>query len=340
MIGRIRGESSGKVVTVQRILEEDSAVINVVEEVSGAVVSVITRTVILDPFRGPSEDQSGIGTGFIVDGKQGLIITNRHVVSGSGQYSVVLTDGETTYEVSEVHRDPVYDLAILKLNLDDNQTLPQVELGDSDNLKVGQTVIAIGNALGKLGNTVTKGVVSALGRGITASSGFFGPQEFLEDVIQTDAALNPGNSGGPLLNLLGQVVGINVAISSGAENIGFAIPIDSVKPVIEEFVRTGRIIRPLLGVEYAMISPATAQLRRLPEGAFIQTVVPDSSAAEAGLKAGDIITEFGGEKVTEKNSLAKIIRKHRVGEKVTIVIDRAGEVKTLTATLKEAPQRE
>lgn len=320
-----------KEITKTQIVDEESAVISVVDKASPAVVSIVLKRVGFDPFSGPYAEESGIGTGFIID-PDGLLLTNRHVVADTrGEYTVVTKD-KKTYPVKEIHRDTVNDLAILKI---DAQGLPSLTLGESGRLKVGQTVVAIGNALGRFSNTVTKGVVSGLGRGLTAQQGFGQGAEQLEDVIQTDAALNPGNSGGPLLDLSAQVVGINVAISQGAQNIGFSVPIDSVKPVIDEFRQHGRIIRPYLGVEYVMISSEMATIRRLPEGAFIQGVVANSPAEKANLKAYDIITEFGGEKVDEKNTLAKLIGAHQVGDSVDIVIDRNGEKLTLKATLEE-----
>jgi len=206
-------------------------------------------------------------------------------------------------------------------------------------LKVGQTVIAIGNALGRFSNTVTKGVVSALDRGLTASAGYFGGQSTsFEDVIQTDAALIPGNSGGPLVNLSGEVVGINMAVTSTAENIGFSIPINAVKEALNDFRTHGRIRRPFLGVEYVMVTKDISRLQRLPEGAFIQSIVEDSSADKAGLELGDIVTKFGDETLGEGNSLARVIRQHQVGDKVTLTIDRDGEILTLDVELGEVPE--
>lgn len=322
-----------KEITIQqKVVSEESAVIEVVEKVSPAVVSIVARQVVFNPFTGPASEESGIGTGFIIE-SGGKIVTNRHVVSAdSARYRVVLRDG-ADYEVAEIQRDPFLDLAILKIEARD---LPTVELGDSDNLKVGQTVVAIGNALGRFTNTVTVGVVSGIGRGITASSGF-GQSEVLDDVIQTDAALNPGNSGGPLLNLSGEVVGINVAATEGADNIGFSIPVNALKSVLEGYRARGRIVRPFLGVEYVIITEDLSVLRKLPQGAFIQRVVEGTPAAEAGLKAGDIIVKVDGKEINESNTLAKVIRAHQVGDELKLTIDRNGQVLTLEITLSEAP---
>ncbi len=318
--------------TEQKIISEESAVIEVVEKASPAVVSIAAKQVVFSPFTGPAAEESGIGTGFIV-GSDGLILTNKHVVSSEKtRYRVVLKDG-TDYPVVAIHRDPFVDLAILEIEA---SGLPTVELGDSATLRVGQTVVAIGNALGRFSNTVTVGVVSGIGRGVTASSGY-GKSEVLDDVIQTDAALNPGNSGGPLLNLSGEVIGINVATTSGAENIGFSIPVNAIKPVLTDFKAKGRIVRPFLGVEYVIVTEDLSVLRKLPQGAFIQKVVSGTPAEEAGLKAGDVITKIDGEDINEKHTLAQVIRGHKVGDKLQLTVNRNGEVLTMTATLGEAP---
>ena len=315
----------------QRVVREESAVIDLVDRVSPAVVSIVTKEVGFDPFSGPYSQDAGIGTGFIIDSK-GLILTNSHVVDANSDYTIVLLD-KRSFEVKKVNLDRVNDLAILEVDAKD---LPAVELGDSDSIKVGQSVVAIGNALGRFSNTVTVGVVSGIARQVTASGGFGGQSKTFENVIQTDAALNLGNSGGPLLNLAGQVIGINVATTAGADNIGFAIPVNVAKPVIADFQRLGKISRPFIGVEYVMITADMASLKRLPEGAFVQRVVKGSPAEKAGLKAGDIITNIDGQALNEENSLSSLTQAKRVGDKVTLTIDRSGAEKTLTLTLDEA----
>jgi S1-C subfamily serine protease len=209
-------------------------------------------------------------------------------------------------------------------------------MGDSDKLKVGQFVIAIGTALGEFKNTVTTGVISGLGRGITAGSPFEGYVERLDNVIQTDAAINPGNSGGPLLNSDGQVIGINVAIAAAGENIGFAIPINVIKEAIKIFEETGRFARPFLGVRYRMISREIALLNEVPQGAYIVEVVEGSAADKAGIKAGDILTKMDGQRILEETGgLAKLINQKKVGEKVKLTVWRDGEELELTTTLEE-----
>src|SRR3989339_587081 len=285
----------------QRIVTEENVVTEVAERVSPAVVTVsykqeppVMEQYFLDPFgmfRGsrPSgqveSEQVDIGSGFIVD-KSGLVVTNKHVVAQgtASDYTVVLKD-DSSHQVEKIWRDSLNDLAILQIN---GGSLPVVELGDSDKIKVGNFVIAIGTALGEFRHTVTTGVISGLGRGITAGDGL-SMSEKLDNVIQTDAAINPGNSGGPLLNSAGQVIGVNVAVAQSGQNIGFALPINTVKQVVDSFQKTGSFERPFLGVRYQMISQETALMNDVPAGAYIVEVVSGSPAETAGLKTGDII---------------------------------------------------
>lgn len=316
----------------QQVVQEESAVVNVVDAVSPSVVSIVVKTVNFDLYSGPFSSEEGIGTGFIVD-SSGLIVTNSHVVnSGGGEYSVVLKDG-TTYEVQKIHLDEISDLAILEINAKD---LTPVTLGDSESLKVGQKAIAIGNALGKYQNTVTVGVISGIAREVTAIGSFGDDVKTYENVIQTDAALNPGNSGGPLLNSAGQVIGINVATSRSAENLSFAIPVNTLKPILDTFLKEGRIIRPYMGVSYTMISKEVANIRRLPEGAFISRILPESPASKAGLERGDIVKTFDGLQVNSTNTLSHAINTKKVGDSVEVVIDRGGKEISLFVKLEEA----
>jgi serine protease Do len=212
-------------------------------------------------------------------------------------------------------------------------------LGDSNNLKLGQLVIAIGTPLGEFRNTVTSGIISGLGRGITAGSPFEGYVEKLDNVIQTDAAINPGNSGGPLLNSRGEVIGVNTAIAQEGQNIGFAIPSNVVKSLLEKFQKQGgNFERPFLGVRYQMIDKQTAILNEVVEGAYVIEVIEDSPAQKAGIEVEDIIIEFDGKKVKGDNdqNLAGLILEKKVGDTVSLKIWRNGEIKTLTATLTNA----
>jgi S1-C subfamily serine protease len=241
-------------------------------------------------------------------------------------------------EVKKIYRDPVNDLAILKID-PPGRDLKPLPLGDSSKLKVGQLVVAIGTPLGEFPNSVTHGIISGLGRGISAGSPFEGMVERLDDVIQTDAAINPGNSGGPLLNSAGQVIGVNVAMAQGAQNIGFAIPINVVKEMIDNFNKTGQFSRPFLGIRYRMISLKEAVAKDWAEGAGVVEVVPDSPAQKAGIEAGDIVTKIDGQKVTDKDGgLAKMISLRKVGDRVAITLWREGNEKTVTVVLEEVSQ--
>lgn len=318
----------------REVISEEHAVIDVVESARPSVVSILAGRVSWNPVTGPEKVEGGIGTGFIVDA-DGLILTNRHVVSDrTASYTVVLDDDQE-YSVQEIYRDTFNDLAILKI---DARGLEPLSLGDSDNVRVGQKVVAIGNALGEFPNAVTAGIVSGIGRGITAtSSPFGGATQVLDDVIQTDAALNPGNSGGPLLNLSAEVMGINVAVTQGADNIGFAIPINAVKPTLENFRKHGRIVRPFLGIRYMIITSEMAESRDLSQGAYLQEVVEDSPAAEAGLQSGDIITRIDGVQITEDQTLAEIIAEKSVGDLISLTVFRHNNQIELEAELTEAP---
>lgn len=315
---------------------EESAVIDAVDKASNSVVSIVAKTVDFDPALGVVTDQQGIGTGFVVD-SSGIILTNSHVVCDSTvEYNVLTKDGKS-FPVKKISTDPANDIGILKI---DGASLPALELGDSDpeTIKIGQKVIAIGNALGQFQNTVTVGVISGIGRGVTASGGCRTQgQQTLNNVIQTDAALNPGNSGGPLLDLSAKVVGINFAVSNSAQNIGFVIPINRIKPILEQYKKEGRIIKPFLGVRYRLIDPQEAAARGVPEGAFVSSVVPGSPAANAGIEAGDIITKLNNQKVTLNNDLVSILNELSVGQSISIEVSRSGKLISSKATLKEAP---
>src|SRR3989344_25720 len=338
----------------QRVLSEENVVIEVAEKVSPSVVTVgikKTQTVrFMDPFGmfrripggQPQERkiEQDIGTGFVISA-DGLIVTNKHVVDDSDAEYKIVTRDDKTYEVEKIYRDPVSDLAILKISPSAGSGFKPVEMGDSAKLKVGQFVVAIGTALGEFRHTVTTGVVSGLGRGITAGSPFEGSEK-LDDVIQTDAAINPGNSGGPLLNSAGQVIGVNVAIAASAENIGFAIPVNVLKDALKTFNETGNFAsKPFLGVEYQMIPEKTAIMNNVPQGAYVANVVSGSPAEKAGVKEEDIITKFDGVELKEEKDLASEIKNKKVGQTVSIEVWRdqsaqsGGETLKLSATLSE-----
>ena len=334
-------------VQTKTIVEEESAVIDVVDKVSPSVVTVSAQTpsrriLQFSPFGGFSTGEQGgqpqdIGTGFIVSG-DGLIVTNKHVVSVADASYKVITKDNKEYDVRQINRDPTNDIAILKIEA---SGLVPIELGDSSNLKVGQFVIAIGTALGEFRNTVTTGVISGLGRGISAGSVFEGFVERLDDVIQTDAAINPGNSGGPLMNSSGQVIGINVAVAQGAQNVGFSIPINVVKISLDNFKTTGKFpAKTYLGVQYQSITQQGALLNNVPQGAYVIDVVAGSPAVKAGIKQDDIIVEFEGQKLSGDGvALADLIAKKKVGDTVKLRIYRNGQTIDVSATLGEAPSQ-
>ena len=315
--------------TKTEVVDEETVVTRVVEKANPSVVTVAISKDVLnnstDLFRqmfGFIEEKTetqnierDIGTGFIIS-EDGLIVTNKHVVSDLlAKYKVIIGKDEAI-EVVNIYRDPINDLAIIKVN---KTGLKPVEMGDSDKLKVGQTVIAIGTALGEFRSTVTKGVISGLGRGITAG-GFGVGLEKLEDVIQVDAAINSGNSGGPLFDSSGKVIGVNVAVSQNGQSIGFALPINLVRQSVNNFKVTGEFDRPYLGVSYQVISKQAAILNEIPAGAYIQTVLENSPAEKAGLKSGDIITEIDGEKLIEMKdtSVAGIVNQKKIGDTIKI----------------------
>lgn len=292
---------------------------------------------------GTQRQEVGSGSGFIVS-NDGLIVTNRHVVEDvAADYTILLNDG-VAYGVEVVAIDEIFDIAILKIAEPLESSLDFVGFGDSDDLKLGQTVVAIGNALGEFRNSVSVGVVSGLSRSIVASD-VYGKSEELDQVIQTDAAINPGNSGGPLLNTEGQVIGVNVAVSSGAENIGFALPSNIVKGVVESVREYGEIRRPFLGVRYMMLNEYLAKQYELPYsyGAYVISgsnasevaVVPGSPAEKAGLIEGMIIISIDGEELREKD-LSTIMRSKQVGDTIELVVFIDGQQEKLSVLLDQA----
>lgn len=346
-------DNSESIPLYKPVIDYENAVIAAVESANPAVVSVVVtknlpaiERCIRDPFFGDETcffddervQETGSGTGFIVS-EDGMIVTNKHVVRDeSADYTVLTNDGER-YPAEVLARDPFQDIAIMKI---ETSGLASLSLGDSDKIKLGQTAIAIGNALGEFRNTVSVGVISGFNRNITAM-GFGGVAERLEGVLQTDAAINRGNSGGPLINLKGEVVGVNTAVAIGAQNIGFAIPINRVRRAIESVIETGRIQAPFLGVRYLIITPEMAKEENLPvnHGALVRGsgtnpgVMSGTAAAEAGMQENDIILEFDGKRISPENSLAKIIQDYRPGDSIKIKILREEEEKILSATLGE-----
>ncbi|OGJ47931.1 hypothetical protein A2229_05365 [Candidatus Peregrinibacteria bacterium RIFOXYA2_FULL_33_7] len=336
---------------------EESALIDSRAEVAPAVVSILgtqasarlNNNSLLRDFMGLNEGFNNekvaevtvsAGTGFIIS-KDGLVLTNKHVVENKNlKYKIVMGDGRE-YLGEVLSLDPLNDLAIVQLKSSGNESmvnisnLPVAELGDSDALKIGQRVLAIGNALAEYDNTTTAGIISATGRDIQASDSLGRGMTNLTGLIQTDAAINPGNSGGPLVNLGGQVIGINTAIAANASGIGFAIPINDVKTAISSFKKYGKIIRPVLGVNYVILTPQRAQNYglELEKGALLvedqntgSAIVFGSPASKADLKTGDVILEVDGKDIDVNYTLQKAIRGNLPGEKVKFKIWRNGEI--------------
>ena len=332
---------------------QEQAIINAVEEFSPAVVSIviskdvpIMEEYLYDPFgdlmpdfqihqyrqNGTEKKEIGGGTGFIVS-EDGLILTNKHVVLDKKAEYTVFTNNGDKFPAKVLDEDPVQDLAIIKIEATDSKPFPVVKLGDSNKLQIGQTVIAIGNALGEFRNTVSVGVISGLGRTISAS-GAGGFSETLEDIIQTDTAINKGNSGGPLLNLKGEVIGVNTAMAETGQSIGFSIPINKAKRDIEQVRVIGKIIYPFLGIKYTLVNGQIKEKNSLSVdyGAWItkgkdggKAIVSGSPADKAGIKEDDIILEMEGKKITQDNSLSKNISEYSPGDKISLKILRDGQ---------------
>ena len=315
------------------VTDDEALVIDVVSDVKDSVVSIAVSELVYSAEDGVVDNTDNIGTGFIVD-KGGLIITNQHVVSDTESDYKVITSSGDEYDVVKIERDDVNDIALLKIDATD---LKPVILGNSDDLVVGQTVIAIGTPLGDYAGTVTTGIISGLDRDVTTSASWFGDSEKdYENVIQTDAAVNPGNSGGPLLNTSGEVIGINFATTTNADNISFALPIDIVKGRIEEYITYGKFIKPYMGITYQVISEYVARYYTdLVPGVLVMRVDPSGPAYSAGLKKGDIITAVGDDSVAD-SSFTVVLSKYKPGDKITVTYTRDGESKTAEVTLEEA----
>jgi serine protease Do len=358
---------AGNTAEIKKVtLDENSAVIEVVKAANPAVVSIIVSRDLpkvqqyFSPFSdgdyfnnpfgyvvpgegGTEKQQIGAGSGFAVT-SDGMIITNKHVVSDDkAEYTVLTSDGKK-YTGRVLAKDPMNDLAIVKI---DAKNLATLSFGNSDELVLGQGVIAIGNTLGQFSNTVTTGVVSGIGRTVSAGSGF-GQFEQLQQVIQTDAAINPGNSGGPLLNLAGQVIGVNTAIDQSGQLVGFAIPSNEAKKVLDDVRQSGRVLRPFMGVRYVIINADYAKQNKLSVdyGALVvkgdmageTAIVAGSPAEKAGLKESDVILELNGKRVDEGNPLIKLMKSYKPGDQIVLKIQRGKEVKELLLILGEAKE--
>ncbi|OGD38466.1 hypothetical protein A2907_02760 [Candidatus Azambacteria bacterium RIFCSPLOWO2_01_FULL_37_9] len=345
--------------------QEEKIVIDIVKKIIPSVVSISIVKNIEDHLEGeyspfnffhlPEKNMThkhrvhiGGGSGFFIS-KDGLILTNRHVVVDPNAEYTVITSRNQKYRARVLARDEINDIAIIKIK--ENGFIP-LEMGDSYSLKLGQTVLAIGNALGQFQNTVSKGVISGLARYIFAATAPDEEMQNLRGLIQTDAAINPGNSGGPLIDLDGKVIGINAAIVWGAQNIGFSIPINNAKKDLNDLIKYGRIRQPFLGVRYIQITKDIQELKKIAVnyGALILkehlphdlAIVKESPADKAGIKEGDIILEYNGKKITEKDTLQDFIQKSQVGDTITLKILRGMKERVLKTVLGErnpSPQK-
>ena len=339
-------------------MPEKSPIIEVAKKVCPAVITIVisrdlpkiegfyffpfgSQRFVVPKFNKKRErTKIGGGSGFIVS-LDGYIITSSHVVTDPKADYTIIFEPKKKYSAKVISRDPINDIAILKINA---KNLPYLELGDSEKIELGQTVIAVGNALGEFHDTISTGVISGLSRYITAYSGLTRQTAQLRGLIQTDAAINPGNSGGPLVDTEGKAIGVNTAMVMGAQNIGFAIPINYAKNDLEEVKKYGKLRRPFLGVRYVLLNKMIAEKNKLPVdyGALIvretlgeSAVVKGSAADKAGLKEYDIILECNGEKITVKNPLANILQKLKIGGEIKLEVLREGKKITLKAKLKE-----
>ncbi len=309
--------------------DEPSDIELAVQDVKPAVVFLSVQVEATGPF-GMPEEQEGVGSGVIID-QEGFVLTNNHVIAGARTIDVVLPDGRS-FEGTVVGRSPERDLAIVDIATDDE--LPVAELGQSDNLRIGQSVVAIGNALGLPGGpTVTTGVVSALGRTIEVGQGM--PP--MENLVQTDAAINPGNSGGPLINLNGEVVGINTARIQQAEGIGFAVGVDTARQFVQQVVEQEP--QPFIGITGLDLSPALAQQHNLPadRGILIVEVAPGSPADEADVQRSDILQGMNGTEIETVQQLQGELEDYEPGDEVTLQINRDGSEIEISLTLGESP---
>jgi serine protease Do len=337
---------------------ESQLISSIAKSVGPSVVSinVVTQAAPTSDFFGfavPGQEQQAAGTGIVIS-SEGVIMTNRHVVpEGVTNVSVTLSDGTKLTDVKVLGRTSAndsLDVAFVKINNLEGHKLTPAEIGDSSKVQIGDTVVAIGNALGQFDNTVTSGIISGHGRSVVASENGTdtADAESLDDLFQTDAAINQGNSGGPLVNTDGQVIGINTAVSGEGQNIGFAIPINDVNGLIKQVLSTGKFERPYLGVRYVRLTADVAKQYKLDisSGAYVApaadpsnpSVLPNSPASDAGIQEGDIITAIDGTKIDQSNSLTSLIGQHAVGDTVKLTILRDGKSITVNVKLAAMPQ--
>lgn len=351
-----RGSAASDTEVQKQVISSESDIVrNIAKDVGAAVVSVnVTAQTTTQSIFGYTQtgEQQGAGTGVIIN-TDGIIITNRHVVpEGTTKVSVTLSDGTELDNVEVIGRtneNDALDVAFLKIKDAKGKKLTAAKLGDSSKVQVGDKVIAIGNALGQFQNTVTSGIISGFGRSIVAGDEYGSGSETLQNLFQTDAAINQGNSGGPLVNLAGEIIGINTAIAGNdAQNVGFALPINDLTGLITSVLKNGKLERPYLGVRYVAITDDVAYEYNLSvkRGAYIfapsrqeESVVAGSPADKAGLKDKDIIIQIDDTKLDEKSSLISVLGRKAVGDKITLKILRDGKEQSVTATLEAAPKQ-
>jgi serine protease Do len=326
------------------LLRCDQPIADLFDKVSPAVVTITGQSI--NPYRREGRVSHTIGSGFIIDAG-GLVLTNAHVAFGRQSLRVTLDDG-TVVPGRVLGADPIFDIAVVQIPKPNKGTLPTVPIGDSDKIRVGEDVIAIGNPMG-LDQTVTRGIVSGMNRILPVTS-----MLFTEPMIQTDTPINPGNSGGPLFNRCGEVIGITTAMVEEAQNIGFAIPINLVKAVLPALIKNGRVIRPWLGFDGTLISAELKRLLNLPlaDGLLVEAVEPGSPAEGAGMRGGqlevtmgttsillggDTVTSINGTRMDDPQKLASILRALTVGDKVKLTVFSDGKVRDVEFVLPERP---
>ncbi|MDE1827160.1 MAG: trypsin-like peptidase domain-containing protein [Thaumarchaeota archaeon] len=305
----------------------EEILVEAVEKISKSVVNIASVKMIQDQMYGVFPVQ-GVGSGVIID-KDGYILTNYHVVDDAEKIRVTLSDSRV-FNGKVVGMDPPTDLAVIKIET--KEKIPVSKLGDSSKLKVGQIVLAVGNPFGLTGGpTVTSGIVSSLNRGIQTENGML-------ELIQTDAAINPGNSGGPLVNIAGEVIAINTANMPYAQGIGFAVPVDTAKAILEELIKKGHVSRPRIGITSMKITRNLERYYRLPvsEGILVIQIEPSSPADNVGIRKGDIIEKIDRNKITEPSEISEYIRKKQVGDEITLAINRNGKPIQVVLQLEES----
>ena len=318
---------------------EETSIANIVSKVTPAVVSIISE-IRTSGYFGYGGVSQASGTGMIVT-SDGYVLTNKHVVDGARSVQIITDAGDTYDDVDIIGTDPLNDVAYLKIN--GVSDLPTIPLGDSKTIAVGQPVLAIGNALGAYQNSVTQGIIGGTGRSVEASDSSGQNVEYLTDMLQTDAAINPGNSGGPLVNAAGEVIGINTAVSTDAQGLGFAIPISAVKGMLKNIIDNDKAERAYLGLSYVTITSEVAKEYKLPvsQGAYVHSdnnrqgaVVSGGPAAKAGIKDGDIITKIGNIEVGRAGSISTLVGEYKVGDTIQLTIIRDKQEMVVNVTLE------